>query len=211
MNLVNELQVSAESDDVLTVLRKARRLASKLGVPDIDDWLKAEQNGYESHQAIPKYRIVRCSLVYETNGPIPAGFGRLRSGIFDYPGGHTTDRPMVDSMGGILTTIEIITSGQRSLFMPLMGDTTAIRSAFDPYIAHQLTFMLRLSTAEIRAIPEAVKDKILDWACELERRGVLGDDMTFNEKERALAHTITFNLSNCSIEQLTNSGTNTKR
>ena len=30
MNLVNELQVSAENDDVLTVLRKTMRLASKL-------------------------------------------------------------------------------------------------------------------------------------------------------------------------------------
>jgi hypothetical protein len=34
MSSVNELQVSAEQDDVLTVLRKTRRLASKLGCQD---------------------------------------------------------------------------------------------------------------------------------------------------------------------------------
>jgi hypothetical protein len=43
MNLVDELQVSAESDDVLTVLRKAKKLASKLERNDIAEWLEAEQ------------------------------------------------------------------------------------------------------------------------------------------------------------------------
>ena len=73
MNLVNELQVSAEQDEVLTVLRKAKRLASKLGVDDINQWLRAEQEGYEKGDTIPKYRMIKASLVYKTNGPIPLG------------------------------------------------------------------------------------------------------------------------------------------
>lgn len=43
MNLVNELQVSAEQDVVLTVLCKAKRLASKLDRSDITEWLRNEQ------------------------------------------------------------------------------------------------------------------------------------------------------------------------
>ena len=62
MNLVNELQISAEKDDVLAVLRKTKRLASKLGRNDITDWLNSEQNGYPKDKGIPDYRIVSGTI-----------------------------------------------------------------------------------------------------------------------------------------------------
>ncbi len=62
MNLINQLQVSAENDDVLTVLRKTKRLASKLERQDIAAWLEAEQAGYDSNDAVPEYRQVATTL-----------------------------------------------------------------------------------------------------------------------------------------------------
>ena len=212
MNLVNELQVSAEREDVLTVLRKARRLASKLGVNDIDEWLKAEQNGYADGQDIPKYRMVKGSLVFNTNGPVPVGLGMTGNGIMDYPGGFVVDRPMVDSMGEITALIESVQATRNGLFMQ-MNETSMLRELrrnTNEFLADRVTFMLKMNTAQVRAIPEAVKDKILDWACELERRGVHGESMTFNENERRLAHAITFNITNSKIEQLNNMGNNHK-
>jgi hypothetical protein len=85
MNLVNELQVSAEKDDVLTVLRKTKRLASKLGRQDIADWLQNEQGGYPGTVPVPEYRKIGTTLAYDTNGYVPAGFGYLRNGIEDLP------------------------------------------------------------------------------------------------------------------------------
>jgi hypothetical protein len=55
MSLFNELQVSAESEDVLIVLRKATRLASKLERDDIAGWLEAEQTGYADPDVVPDY------------------------------------------------------------------------------------------------------------------------------------------------------------
>src|SRR4051812_26630207 len=81
MNLVNELQVSAEKDDVLTVLRKTKRLASKLGRQDINDWLRSELEGYTDSATVPDYRQVRATIAMNTNGHIPAGFGYLANGI----------------------------------------------------------------------------------------------------------------------------------
>jgi tetratricopeptide (TPR) repeat protein len=75
MNLVNELQASAENDDVLTVLRKTTRLASKLGRDDISEWLLAEQNGYPRGDAVPAYRRVRGRLAMNVLGYVPAGYG----------------------------------------------------------------------------------------------------------------------------------------
>jgi hypothetical protein len=42
MNLIKKPQVSAEWDDLLTVLRKTKRLASKLGRRHIAEWLQNE-------------------------------------------------------------------------------------------------------------------------------------------------------------------------
>jgi len=62
MNLINELQASAENDDVLTALRKAKRLASKLERQDIAVWLQAEQGGYAPGQPVPEYRKIHTTL-----------------------------------------------------------------------------------------------------------------------------------------------------
>jgi hypothetical protein len=213
MNLVNELQVSAEREDVLVVLRKARRLASKLGVNDIDEWLRAEQDGYDTSQTIPKYRMVKGALVFNTNGPVPVGMGMAANGVMDYPGGIALDTPMAFSMSEIVGLIDGARSRKNAIYMTI-HQPEILRDLHDtlhPILANRVTFMLRMSPAQIRAIPEAVKDKVLDWACELERRGVHGENMTFSGEERAAAHAITFNISGSRIEQLNNMGDNYKR
>src|SRR5579864_331264 len=87
MNLVNELQVSAEQDDVLTVLRKTKRLASKLGRQDISEWLRFEHDGYPVDKSVPDYRKIAITFAYKTNGYIPAGYGLLRNGTEELPMG----------------------------------------------------------------------------------------------------------------------------
>src|SRR5690349_19638751 len=86
MDLVNELQISAENEDVLTVLRKTRRLASKLDRKDIADWLQHEQDGYPDGQSVPDYRKVSVTLALHTNGTyIPGGYGTAIRGTIDVP------------------------------------------------------------------------------------------------------------------------------
>src|ERR1051325_5076349 len=81
MSLVNELQHSAATDDVLTVLRKAKRLSVKLNRPDIVAYIDKELNGYSAGDAIPAYRTVSQNLHYVTNGYIPYGYGHLVNGV----------------------------------------------------------------------------------------------------------------------------------
>jgi hypothetical protein len=85
MGLVNELQASAERDDVLTVLRRAKRVSAKLGRRDISEWLEHEQNGYPDGVKPPNYRRVKVTFAYNTNGPMPVGYGQLRDGIVPLP------------------------------------------------------------------------------------------------------------------------------
>jgi hypothetical protein len=210
VNLVNELQVSAERDDVMTVLRKAKRLASKLGVADIDDWLQCEQEGHSGGHPVPKYRVVKGHLVFKSNGPIPVGWGMLATGVMDYPGGVTVDRDIPDAMAEVLAMTAQANEKNHGLYMTLPDAQTNhyLHGTMNELIADRVTFLLRLNIGQILAIPEAVKNRVLDWSGLLERKGVLGENMTFNEAERKLAHTITFNISNSKIEQLNNQGNN---
>jgi hypothetical protein len=41
---------------------------------------------------------------------------------------------------------------------------------------------------------EAVRDRLLDWSLELEKRGITGDDMSFDEREKDAAHNPIFNI-----------------
>jgi hypothetical protein len=210
VNLVNELQVSCERDDVQTVLRKARRVASKLGVDDINQWLKLEQEGYGDKVQVPKYRRVTAALVFKTMGYVPIGMGYAATGVIDFPGGIVAERNIRDSMSRVVQMIA--TPLSEDLFMTIDEEAVApLRRRFDPQYSQQLTFMLRLNRDQICSIPDSVKDRVLDWSLTLERRGVLGENMTFNETEKAEAHNITFNINNSQIEQLNNMGQNLRR
>lgn len=205
MDLVNELQISAERDDVLTVLRKARRLASKLGVSSIDHWLESEQNGYSQTDKLPNYRVLLGTLVYRTNGPIPYGFGYNVNGILPISEDKPIRQCIWESIAEVTETVS--RCGDSSLYVTAREQAT-LRRMFDHHIADQFTFMIRISKCQYTAIPERVKDTVLDWACQLERNGIVGKDMSFNPEERSKAESITFNISGSSIGQLNNMGTN---
>jgi hypothetical protein len=55
-----------------------------------------------------------------------------------------------------------------------------------------------------------VKNKILDWACDLESAGVTGDNQSFSDREKRDGQTVTFNISGSNIGQLNSSGDNLK-
>jgi hypothetical protein len=213
MNLVNELQVSAERDDVLTVLRKMKRLASKLGRRDIADWLQNEQGGYSGNVDVPAYRKIGTSLAYNTNGYVPAGFGRIKRGIEDLHFSSLTFPVSIrEPISGVLSWIDAIRAGN-AVYLPIDRGTEynrAIRSVLiiDPEFSNQISFLLRLDETQLLAIPDLIKNKVLDWACDLEAAGVTGEGMSFSEEQKAIAHSITFNIRNSQIEQLNNLGTN---
>jgi hypothetical protein len=212
VDLVNELQISAERDDVLTVLRKAKRVASKLARPEISEWLQHELEGYPGGKPVPLYRKIHATLAMNSNGYIPAGFGYVANGIRDMPElGLDTDVWIRESISSVVTMIGDITSSGNGVYYPLDRERDeSIRRVINPYFRDQVSFLLHLNTTFVKAIPEQIKDKVLDWACALENAGVKGDGLSFDEREKKLADSITFNINDCTIEQLTNMGTNQK-
>lgn len=215
MGLVNELQESAERDDVLTVLRKANRVSAKLNVSGISEWLKHEQDGYPGGDSVPSYRKLSVVFCYNTNGYIPAGYGYIRKGVIPFYGpisGLTF--PLVDSIGTVVSLLISIDKG-KELYFPvpdnMASDLRNMLRSDNPDVLQQLTFHAKLNNSQIRDIPEQVKNKVLDWACVLESAGVTGEGHTFSPQEKQNAQTVVFNISNSTIEQLNSSGPNIKR
>jgi hypothetical protein len=118
-------------------------------------------------------------------------------------------------MASISTVLTWTSKGAKGIYFPILAgseESRMIRDAFrfDPTYANQITFMFHLNSSEIMAIPERVKDKVLDWALALERVGVTGEGMSFSTDEKQRAHTVTFNILGSVIVQMNNSGINSR-
>lgn len=213
MNLVDELQVSAERDDVLTVLRKTKRLASKLGRTDISEWLQWEEAGYPGSQTVPEYRQMGTTLAYDTNGYVPAGFGFVMNGIEDLTGFDVPERYQLRAPISEVSSLIESLGGGKCIYLPVVAGSEYDRLLracvhFHPLFARQITLLTKLNSAQVKAIPDRIKDKVLDWACKLEAAGVTGEGMTFSVEERRIAGGVTFNIFGSHIEQLNNHGAN---
>lgn len=216
MGLVNELQESAEREDVLTVLRKAKRVSTKLNLSEISEWLDHEQNGYPKDKPLPLYRMIHTSFYYNTNGLIPAGYGYLREGTFPCP--YSKPLGITFSMTDPISRVFSLITGlqqNQGLYVNVPDDCAEIlrsqfRSDFPEYL-QRLTFLSRLDDSEVRDIPEQVKNKVLDWACALETAGIAGAEHSFSDHEKQKAETVVFNIVNSTIGQLNNAGSNINR
>jgi AbiTii len=207
MSLVNELQESAGKDDVLAVLRKTKRLASKLDRQDILNWLTAELNGYPDGMTPPDYRKIGTTIAYKSNG----------KGVIDLPlitSSLTVE--VTQAISIIVAWIAGLNVGNE-VYYPIERDSEfdqSIRKAWPhgvgPWNIPPLCYFEHYNASQIRTIPDRIKDTVLDWALELERSGVTGEGLSFSASEKQIAHSVVFNIHNSTVEQITSSGTNQK-
>lgn len=84
--------------------------------------------------------------------------------------------------------------------MQLAQSTTGIYSHFPANIEHTLMQMmreangvtmrpaLRFSNVQVQGVIEKVRSRVLEWALDLEAKGVLGEGMTFTQQEKQHYH-----------------------
>lgn len=58
MNLLNEIRfdLTNKSASLANTLRKAKILASEIGLPEFRQWVEFELNGYPDQKSVPEYR-----------------------------------------------------------------------------------------------------------------------------------------------------------
>lgn len=177
--LVPELVHSAMRDSVssTTLLRQALVVARRLDIPDLVTWITNELNGYYSGE-VPDYRRLHGQVMLENplRGPIP---------FFAKP--EILDELTYFEARQSLPELETVAKSETGIFSHYPSE---LEHRFMQLIheSHGVALRptLKFSTIQVLGIVEKVRSRVLEWALDLESKGVLGEGMTFSEKEKQI-------------------------
>ena len=186
--IVLELQKNLISDqcDILSALRKAKVIASKLSLLEFENWIDQELNGYQYNNA-PEYRKVRGLMrAHYCNAWIPVQMNeKLESKI--------CEQYMTQPISTILEYANEKESGSLRLY-PGAEMQNALNKLYDLPLGAE--FALQIESGAVKAIIEAVKNALLNWTLELEKKGIIGQDLTFSTEEKEVAKEMSTSVTN---------------
>ncbi len=180
LDLQNELIKS--KCDVLQVLRKAHLIADKLKMDEFNKWILNELNGYHNNDRLPKYRIVKGELKFWN--PV---YGWQPVIIKDVKTENAICKEKFYQP--ISEIISLCQDNDKILKVTFAGN---MQNALNDWLKpiSRTHYALLLSVASVKSIIDRVVNNVLDWTLQLERKGILGENMMFNERERECAKDI---------------------
>ena len=165
------------------ILQRAYFLAKKLEIKDLESYFVLEMQGYSDFsEKIPRYMYVNVEYRFE----IPSYGWRpfvIKRGIgFD----NLLCRPIESS---IIELEKLSEYGDSHLSFPIPGEVQKLlnKQAKTPVLVHICGFFEK---AALTKIFQEVRKVILDWTLELEKKGILGEEYMFTEKEKESAKEI---------------------
>lgn len=175
--IVLELQKEAldETVSIESLLRKAYLVAKKLKLKDFEEWINQELNGYDNQ--FPKYRSVRGEIKAWNpyHGWIPM---ILSANVADLVSSMPLGLP-------ISAISDSYNSSDGTVCLTVNAAMTEFFNKSSNFIPTKYAFFV--SKSEMYRIMGTVRNKILDWALLLEQNEILGEGMTFTEKEKEIA------------------------
>ena len=203
-------EVTQPDCDIVSVLRRAQLLASKLGLKDFNQWIVNELNGYSTQNDAPEYRTVPGQLkAFDPhNGWIPVMLNEPElEDIICHP-------KMINSISEI---VSLCNNNNSKIIIPIPSEaqTTINEMCNNPFPMQMALHVSKTATADII---ERVKNTLIDWTLELEKKGILGENMSFSEQGKENAKSIpqqvnnyygATNVINGSIEKLQANAGNT--
>lgn len=194
-SLVLELQQKALDPEtaISDLLRTALVVASKLRVDEMEQWIRAELEGYwecEDQELVPSYRMLRGVVKYRDR------FGRHIPIIFE-----SAEESEVFSKRADASSIAELEHEQDETRKKKGGITWAI--PFPDSVASQMIKsnpgiesppMLVVSSSSAAKILDAVRTTVLEWAIQLEKDGILGEGLAFSENDRQAASQASYNV-----------------
>lgn len=183
-SIIFELQkeVSSPNCDIVSILRRAHLIASKLHLKEFDSWIMCELNGYSDQKTIPEYRVIRGSIKAQNPyvGWIPVmipdpEFEKL-----------LCEHKMPNSISEL---IDLCDKSGNGIIMQYSGEIQERLHRLSD-LPVPLQNALHISTSAVIAIIEKVKNTVLEWTIRLEEEGVVGDNMTFSSDERDRAQNV---------------------
>ncbi len=178
-SLIHELQQQAMDGKtpVSDLLRKALAISKKLGLPSLEKWIGNELNGYKEN--VPSYRNVSGKL----RAFHPAR-GYIQVAIPDPEQERLlTERHLTDP---IAVVEELFEGGKDHGLVSKFSTETAMK--INPEAAALgIVPELRIDSSQLKKVLDAVRTKVLEWSLQLEKDGILGEDISFTDEEKKTA------------------------
>ena len=176
--------------DILSALRKAHIIASKLDLKEFDEWILSELNGYKcDEEKIPDYRSIKGELKAWNpyNGWIPVILtdGKTEQLI--------CNRRISDSISSIIRLGTKNATGDFAINIPADVARIIDKMCTVPFPTKYAVFF---SSHSLHEIIDRVKNCLLEWTLTLEKQGVRGNGMIFDEKETSAAKSIPQQVNN---------------
>jgi hypothetical protein len=189
-SIVLELQRDALDKKVpLTdLLRKAYVIAKKLKIPEFEEWVSDELNGYGEQKRIPQYRVIpgQVKAWHPYHGWQPVAFvdADKEKALSSRPNGQA------------IAEIEHMVrdkSPDGILHMPFSGE---IQDQLRKAIQSDTKITLVTDLTCLTKILNSVRNIILNWAMKLEEDGILGEGYSFTPEEKHEVEKHSYNINN---------------
>jgi len=189
--LVPELVNMASDPNVSTadLLRRALVVARRLAVPELVEWISSELNGYQAD--VPDYRKLRGTL--KAHNPIRGYVPLLLSSA------RETAALSVAHLRQAVPELERLAEGANGLFASL--DPALERRLMDS-MEYPMRPVLSLSETQVHGAIEVVRTRVLEWALDLEGRGIVGEGMSFTPQEKQAVQQQHYHFGNVSGSQI---------
>ncbi|MBO2678461.1 hypothetical protein I6M56_06230 [Shewanella algae] len=181
-SIVLELQRECLDDRIplRSIARKALVIVQKLNLDE--EWLQHELNGYKN-EPLPDYRNLA--------GDVMAKFPGRNYRLVDLPAQlepEMTSHPMPQSIAELESTLSY-TGG--AVYIPL---PTNIQRGLRDLYSREVEFHFRIPLSQINGLLEQIRNRILNFSMELERKNILGSGMSFTLQEKQKAKIMTINV-----------------
>lgn len=205
--LILELQRDAlnKEVEVSNLLRKALVISKKLNISELDLWISNELYGYTSDAKIPKYREVIGSVkVFNPyHGWQPVFFEDPKMGE------RLSKREVSQAIG---TLEQLIKEDKSNTLQIPFGQ--AVKNIIMKQMDLPMEPTLVVATTQVHEILESVRNEVLNWALELESKGIKGEGMSFSKEEKQAVQTnynITNHINKMENSQLLQNSSNSKQ
>ena len=184
--LTEQLQADALDPKypVSDLLRKVKVTAVKLKLPNVDAWVASELNGYDG--PVPKYR--------EMVG-VPKALEPRRGNWIEI----VAPADMMEMIS--VMPLPLPLANIEDLLINAAGPNFVI--TFPPKVVESLcqltgvqlgTMGLHVPRNSYAGVLDRVRTLVLEWALELERQGIMGEGLSFNDEERRRAAAVPINI-----------------
>jgi len=184
--LILKLQAEAANPDasVTNLLRMAKIAATKLNLNDALVWIDRELEGYMHLKVedLPPYRRLRGTPkgYNPYHGWQPIQFRNAKTAEY------LSQAPIGLSLGAIEKSVREPSGGEYAFPYP-----PELKTKVQNRLAYPVDVHIAIECSQLWNIVEQVRNLILNWSLELEKVGVLGEDMHFSEQEKGDAKPVT--------------------